>query len=103
VTAAAESRRASLPNCAFAACAALQSVLCEEGSRLERIEPSAFLASGVREIALPPAVAHVPESCFLRCPKLASVRLADVFRSESPATSAFRGAGIGAFLVGPSI
>jgi hypothetical protein len=63
----------------FAWCWSLESVICESGSRLERIEESAFSHSGLTSIVIPSSVVVVGKSCWSLCSSLESL----IFESGS--------------------
>jgi hypothetical protein len=54
----------------FYECKSLESVTFESGSRLERIEESAFCESGLKSIEIPPGVTFIDPSAFLATPVL---------------------------------
>jgi hypothetical protein len=54
-----------LGRCCFCACKSLESVTFESGSRLERIEESAFARSSSKSIRLPPSVTFIGRSAFV--------------------------------------
>jgi hypothetical protein len=69
----------------------LESVTFESGSRLERIEDSAFSESGLRSIVIPSSVIVLGRCSFLRCKSLHSVTFESGSRSERIEMMAFHG------------
>jgi hypothetical protein len=63
-----------LGKASFLGCESLTSVIFESGSRLERIEESAFrLSKGLHSIEIPSSVVVLGESSFFRCRSLESM------------------------------
>jgi hypothetical protein len=73
----------------FYECKSLESVTFENGSRLERIEESAFGLSGLRSIEIPSSVAVLGKSSFCACKSFESVRFESGSRLERIEESAF--------------
>jgi hypothetical protein len=53
-----------LSESSFGSCQSLESVTFESGSRLERIEESAFYGSGLKSIVIPPSNPFIADSAF---------------------------------------
>jgi hypothetical protein len=53
-----------LGECCFVRCGSLTSLTFESGSRLSRIESSAFRVAGLIEIIVPSSVEVLAEECF---------------------------------------
>jgi hypothetical protein len=56
----------------FCACKSLESVIFENGSRLERIEEKAFYGSGLRSIVIPSSVVVLGKLSLAACSMLES-------------------------------
>jgi hypothetical protein len=57
----------------FSDCKSLASITFETGSRLSRLEKSAFSGSGLRSIHFPASIEVICEFCFSDCTALTSV------------------------------
>jgi hypothetical protein len=66
----------------FRKCASLQCVMFDSGSRLERIEESAFRDSGLKSIAIPSCVRVLCKWSFCSCASLESVTFENGSRLE---------------------
>jgi hypothetical protein len=73
---------------------ALESVLSESGSRLERIEECAFHGSGLRSIIIPSSVVVLGKRSFLECRSLESVIFESGSRLECIEECAFKKSGL---------
>jgi hypothetical protein len=62
-----------LSKSSFCQCESLESVIFGDGSRIERIEKSAFSRSGLKSIVIPALVVALGKSCFRNCTSLGSV------------------------------
>jgi hypothetical protein len=91
-----------LPESSFAKCQSLESVLFESGSRLERIEQSAFEKSGLKSIVIPSSVIVLSESSFAKCESLGSVTFETGSKLERIEKSAFYESGLKSIVIPPS-
>jgi hypothetical protein len=78
----------------FYECKSLGSVTFEGGSRLERIEESAFRESGLKSIEIPSSVVILGKGSFAGCRSLESVTFESGSRLERIEKSAFRESGL---------
>jgi cellobiose-specific phosphotransferase system component IIB len=78
----------------FHACEALESVVFEDGSQLERIEEFAFSGSGLASISLPSSLAVLCRSSFFSCGSLESVHFESGSRIERIEEWAFAWGGV---------
>jgi hypothetical protein len=62
-----------LCNSCFSKCNSLTSVTFESNSKLQRIEESAFVGSGLRPIHVPASVEVLCKLCFYCCTSLTSI------------------------------
>jgi hypothetical protein len=69
-------------------------VTFENGSRLERIEESAFCGTGLKSILIPSSVVTLGKGSFCRCKSLESVTFENGSRLERIEESAFRQSGL---------
>jgi hypothetical protein len=72
----------------------LESVTFESGSRLERIEESAFLESRLKSILIPSSVVVLGRESFYQCKSLESVTFESGSRLDQIEGSAFQGCGV---------
>jgi hypothetical protein len=87
----------------FSGCNSLESVMFENGSKLEQIKESVFSESGLRSIQIPSSVVLLGKSIFLRCTSLEAV----VFERDSQLArieeSAFFGSGLRSIQISSSV
>jgi hypothetical protein len=74
-------------------------VTFESGSRLERIEESAFHGSGLKSIVIPSSVVVLGRSSFYLCKSLESVTFESGSRLERIEESAFHGSGLQSIVI----
>jgi hypothetical protein len=87
----------------FRACQSLESVTFEPSSRLERIDESAFLGSGLPSIVIPSSVVVLGEWNFSWCWKLESVVFESSSRLERIEESAFCESRLKSILIPPTV
>jgi hypothetical protein len=78
----------------FRGCESLEPLTFESGSRLERIEDSAFSWSGLKSIEIPSSVVVLGKSSFCGCESLESVTFESDSRLERIEESVFVGSGL---------
>jgi hypothetical protein len=78
----------------FSWCKSLESVTFESGSRLERIEESAFYCTGLKSIEIPSPVVVLGKESFSWCMSLESVTFESGSRLERIEESAFCPSGL---------
>jgi hypothetical protein len=78
----------------FSSCKALESATFASGSRLERIEESAFSRSGLKSIVIPASVAFLGKDSFHPCEALESVTFENGSRMERIEESALSKSGL---------
>jgi hypothetical protein len=87
----------------FYECKSLESVTFESGSRLERIEESAFFRSGLRSVLIPSSVIVLGKWNFYQCNSLESVTFESDSRLERIEESAFFRSGLKSILIPSSV
>jgi hypothetical protein len=87
----------------FYECKSLESVTFETGSRLERIEESAFSRSGLKSITIPSSVIVSGKESFRECKSLKSVTFESGYRLERIEESAFSRSGLKSILIPSSV
>jgi hypothetical protein len=78
----------------FSDCKSLASVTFESGSRLSRLEKSAFSQSGLHSIHFPASIEVICESCFSNCKSLESVTFESGSRLSRLEKKAFSSSGL---------
>jgi hypothetical protein len=63
----------------FKSCKSLESVIFDDGSKLQRIEEAAFHWSGLKSIVIPSSVEILCSFCFAKCSSLESI----IFENDS--------------------
>jgi hypothetical protein len=84
-------------------CKSVGFVTVEKGSRLERIERSAFAWSGLRSILIPSSVVVLGAGSFFLCQSLASVQFEDGSRLERIEGGAFHDTGLESIVIPSSV
>jgi hypothetical protein len=87
----------------FFCCKLLGSVVFENGSRLERIEESAFRESGLKSIVIPSSVVVLGKSSFCYCWSLESVVFENGSQLERIEESSFHGSRLKSIVIPSSI
>jgi hypothetical protein len=87
----------------FHMCRALESVTFEKGSRLERIEESAFGLCGLTSIVIPSLVIVLGKSSFRECKSLGSIVFENCYRLERIEESAFYQSGLKSIIIPLSV
>jgi hypothetical protein len=78
-------------------------VMCEAGSKLQRIEKSAFDSSGLKSIVIPSSVEVLCESCFSNCKSLSSITFESDSHLQRIEKSAFSWSGLKSIVIPSSI
>jgi hypothetical protein len=97
------SRVIVLAKSSFNCCMSLESVIFEDGSRLERIEQLAFHKSGLDSIAIPSSVIVLGTEAFRGCKSLKSVIFENGSRLERIDESAFRESRLDSIVIPASV
>jgi hypothetical protein len=87
----------------FSCCMSLESVVFESGSRLERIEESAFQRSGLKSIVIPSSVVFLGNSSFCDCESVESVIFENGSRLERIEESTLQRSGLRAIVIPSSV